>query len=101
MFNIYFGQAAAAAHKHDFATAIELTEKGLRAGPGVTWAYRMLANFHGRAGDKQKSAEALAQFMNYYPGVTMAKMLQGLPPGVVLNDPEYWEGIRKAGIPES
>jgi hypothetical protein len=39
--------------------------------------------------------------MNYYPGVTMAKMLQGLPPGVVLNDPEYWEGIRKAGIPES
>ncbi len=101
MFNIYFGQAAAAAHKHDFATAIELTEKGLRAGPGVTWAYRMLANFHGRAGDKQKSTEALAQFMHYYPGVTMAKMLQGLPPGVVLNDPEYWEGIRKAGIPES
>ncbi len=100
-FNIYFGMAAAHGKNGDFVTAIELVEEGLRAGPGVTWAYRLLAAFHAQAGNREKAAEAVAQFMRHYPGITIEKMRQGLPPSLAASNPAYWEGFRKAGIPES
>src|SRR3546814_9324381 len=48
-FNVYFGMAAAHGERHEYREASARVEKGLRAGPGVTWAYRMLASFYAQA----------------------------------------------------
>ncbi len=99
-FNVYFGMAAAQAEQKKFVEAVELTERGLRASPGVTWAYRMLASFHAQLGNRKEADAALAEFMRHYPGITIAKMRESMPPSLQKSNPEYWEGMRKAGIPE-
>jgi TolB-like protein len=99
-FNIYFGMAAAHCELGDLRKAIELAERGLMAGPGVTWAYRMLASYKAQIGDRKGADEALAKFLEHYPGVTIEKMRAGLPPSLEAKSPNYWEGMRKAGIPE-
>lgn len=100
-FNMYFGMSGVYAGRGEYKTAAELVEKGLRAGPGVTWAYRLLATIHAQAGDEEKAAEAARKFMEYYPGITIETMQQGIPPALELTNPNYWEGMRKAGIPEA
>ncbi len=99
-FNMYFGMAAAHAEIGKFQEAVKLVEKGLRAAPGVTWAYRMLAAYHAQLGNKEKAAEALAEFSRHYPGITIERMRQSMPPTLHLSNPAYWEGMRKAGFPE-
>ncbi|GAB4233114.1 MAG: BTAD domain-containing putative transcriptional regulator [Kiloniellaceae bacterium] len=99
-FNMYFGMAAAYGDRQDYRKAIELVEKGLRAGPGVTWAYRMLASYLAQAGEPEKAARAIDEFRRHNPGVTIEKLRVGLPPSMLLSNPNYLEGMRKAGIPE-
>ncbi|MEQ8355289.1 MAG: BTAD domain-containing putative transcriptional regulator [Kiloniellaceae bacterium] len=99
-FNMYFGMAAAHAEIGDFEAAISLVEKGLRAGPGVNWAYRMLAAYHAQLGNKEQSAKALKEFSRHYPGMTIERMRQSMPPTLHLSNPAYWEGMHKAGFPE-
>lgn len=41
-FNICFGQSAALRGLKRYDEAVRLIERGLQAGPGVVWAYRML-----------------------------------------------------------
>jgi len=99
-FNMYFGMAAAYGDRQEHLRAAELVEKGLRAGPGVTWAYRMLASYYAQAGEMEKAATAIAEFKRHNPGVTIEKLRAGLPPSMLLSNPQYLEGMRKAGIPE-
>lgn len=99
-FNICFGMAAANAELGNFDKAIELAEKGLHSGPGVTWAYRMLASYYANAGNMEKAAAVLAEFLRHYPGMTMEKLRQGMPPSLQKSQPNYMEGLRKAGMPE-
>jgi len=100
-FNIYFGMAAAHADRGDNRKAAEMVEKGLRVAPGVTWAYRMLASYYAQAGETEKAATAIAEFKRHNPGVTIEKLRAGLPPSMLLSNPNYLEGMRKAGIPEN
>jgi adenylate cyclase len=99
-FNIYFGTASAYAELGDFGKAIELAEKGLHSAPGVTWAYRMLASYYAQAGQQEKAAAALDEFLRHNPGMTMEKLRQGMPPSLQKSQPQYMEGLRKAGMPE-
>ncbi len=100
-FNILLGMSVVHQQRGDLASAIELTREGLRAGVGVTWAYRMLASYYSQAGDQKRTAEALAQLLRHYPDITIEKMKKGIPPGVTETQPHYFEALRKAGIPES
>ncbi len=100
-FNIYFGMAAAHADRGDNRKAAELVEKGLRAGPGVTWAYRMLASYYAQAEEPEKAAAAIAEFKRHNPGITIAKLRASLPPSMLLSNPKYLDGMRLAGIPET
>ncbi len=99
-FNIHFGLSIAEAERGDYEKAIGLVEQGLREGPGVTWAYRMLAAYHAQLGNMEKSAEARAEFLRHYPGATIDFMRQSLPPSLLESTTAYWEGMRKAGFPE-
>src|SRR3546814_14675310 len=98
-FNVYFGMAAAHGERHEYREASALVEKGLRAGPGVTWAYRMLASFYAQAGEVEKATAALAEFKRLNPGITIEKLRQGMPPSMLISQPHYLDGMRKAGIP--
>ncbi|MES0883879.1 BTAD domain-containing putative transcriptional regulator [Roseibium sp. SCP14] len=100
LFNVYFGMSAAHARENDLPKAIELAEKGLRAGPGVTWAYRMLAAYCARHGDEKKSKYAIEKLIEHNPGLTMERLRAGLPQGYVLSDPEYFEILSGIGLPE-
>ncbi|MEO3428144.1 tetratricopeptide repeat protein [Pelagibius sp. CAU 1746] len=99
-FNMHFGLSIAEAEQGHYEKAIRLVEQGLREGPGVTWAYRMLAAYHAQLGNMEKSAEAMNRFLRHYPGVTIEFMRQSLPPSLHDSTPAYWEGMRKAGFPE-
>src|SRR3546814_17871522 len=71
--------AAAHGERHEYREASALVEKGLRAGPGVTWAYRMLASFYAQAGEVEKATAALAEFKRHNTGITIEKLRQGMP----------------------
>src|SRR3546814_15285942 len=92
--------AAAHGERHEYREASALVEKGLRAGPGVTWAYRMLASFYAQAGEVEKATAALAEFKRHNPGITLEQLPQGLPPSVLISQPHYLDAMRKAGIPD-
>lgn len=100
MFNVYFGMAAAHAKDGKLDTAISLVEKGLRAGPGVTWAYRMLAAFCTLAGDEDRASEAIDKLFEQNPGLTIERLKAGMPPGYVLSSPEYHGLLKALGVPE-
>src|SRR3546814_2961026 len=89
--------AAAHGERHEYREASALVERGLRAGPGVTWAYRMLASFYAQAGEVEKATAALAEFKRHNPGITIEKLRQGMPPSMLISQPHYLDGMRKAG----
>jgi hypothetical protein len=60
----------------------------------------MLASYYAQAGEAEKTATAIAEFKRHNPGVTIEKLRAGLPPSMLLSNPNYLEGMRKAGIPE-
>jgi TolB-like protein/DNA-binding SARP family transcriptional activator len=100
-FNVLLGMSVVHQQRGDLKTAIELTKEGLRAGTGMTWAYRMLATYYARLGDDENAADALARLIQHYPDLTMEKLKQGIPPSLLEYQPAYFDGLRKAGIPES
>jgi TolB-like protein len=100
LFNIRFGQANASAELGRIDDAIDLVREGLNMAPGVEWAYRMLAAYHGMKGDEAGAAAALKRYLAAYPGITIAKMRAGMPPSIYLTQKAYFEGMRRAGVPE-
>jgi hypothetical protein len=68
--------------------------------PGVTWAYRMLAAYYANLGKEDESRQAIQTFLKHYPGMTIRKMRDSMPPSVLETQKTYLEGMRKAGVPE-
>lgn len=101
LFNIRFGQAAAWRELGRFDRAIELIERGLHEGPGVTWAYRMLAGCCALAGQNEKAAAAVRALLHHYPRITVAYVRESVPPAILESNPHYFEGLRRAGLPEA
>ena len=66
----------------------------------MIWAYRTLASAAARAGDMPKARKALASFLAAYPGMTIAKMRAGMPKPLQVGPEAFWEGLRRAGMPE-
>ncbi|MDE0696383.1 MAG: hypothetical protein OXH76_11210 [Boseongicola sp.] len=100
LFNVYFGQALAWSLLGEVERAIELVCRGLKHGPAVNWAYRMLASFYAQAEDRDGMLRSLTRFREHYPGVTIAQLTASLPPIMVESNPSYMDMLRRAGIPE-
>src|SRR3546814_11685058 len=88
-FNVYFGMAAAHGERHEYREASALVEKGLRAGPGVTWAYRMLASFYAQAGAVEKATASLAVLQRHNRGITIQKLTHSIQPSMPIHTPPY------------
>ncbi|MEM9471847.1 MAG: winged helix-turn-helix domain-containing protein, partial [Pseudomonadota bacterium] len=77
LFNIYFGMSAALAKDGDLLAAIELLEDGLRSNPGVTWAYRTLAAYYAKLGQRERALGALNKLLASNPGLTIERLRAG------------------------
>ncbi len=88
-FNVLFGRAAALRVQKRYDEAIELIQQGMRAGPGVVWAYRMLYTALWMAGRKDEALEAARKWRQSYPDLTPELMRSLLPKWV--HDPKHVE----------
>lgn len=99
-FNFQFGRAYAMGLAENYDEAIRLVKLGLTAGPGVTWAYRDLASFCANAGRKEEADDAAASLMQSYPGLTIKRVVDSMPPATHARHQMFIEGLRQAGVPE-
>jgi adenylate cyclase len=100
LFNIHFGRGYAKGLAGEFDEAIQLVKLGLTAGPGVTWAYRDLASFCANAGRWEEAEDALASLMQSYPGLTIQRVIDSMPPATHSQHQGFLEGLQRAGVPE-
>lgn len=100
LFNIQFGRAYARGLEGEYDEAIRLVKLGLTAGPGVTWAYRDLASFCANAGRRQEADDAVAALMRSYPGLTIRRVVDSMPPATHSRNQGFLDGLRRAGVPE-
>lgn len=99
-FNFQFGRAYAMGLAENYDEAIRLVKLGLTAGPGVTWAYRDLASFCANAGRKEEADDALASLMQSYPGLTIKRVVDSMPPATHARHQMFIDGLRQAGVSE-
>lgn len=100
LFNLHFGRAYANGLIGEFDKAIRLARLGLTAGPGVTWAYRDLASFCANAGRQEDADDAVAALMRSYPGLTIKRVVDSMPPATQSRHHSFVDGLRRAGVPE-
>lgn len=100
LFNLQFGRAYAKGVAGEFDEAIRLVKLGLTAGPGVTWAYRDLASFCANAGRRQEADDAVSALLQSYPGLTIKRVVNSMPPATHSRHQGFIEGLRRAGVPE-
>jgi TolB-like protein len=98
-FNIYVGMGICHAELGNHEKGIQFVEMGIRARPGMSWAYRGLAYVAVAAGKLQKARDAMAVFLAAHPSMTVAKMQEAMPKAI-LSKAKYWEAMRQAGLPE-
>jgi|GEM_PF-4913807 len=78
-FNIHFGRASALRQYQRYEDALSEVEAGLREGPGVVWALRMLAGGHEMLGQHDKALEAMRQWRAHYPDLSAEMAKKSLP----------------------
>lgn len=92
-FNVLFGRSAVMRAIGRFDESIALVHEGLRAGPGVTWAYRMLFGTLWMAGRKEEAMEAGRLWKSTNPGLTPELMATLLPKWT--HDPVYLDALKQ------
>ncbi len=101
LFNIHFGRGFAHGLLGDYAAAATLFERGMMAGPGVTWAYRDLASFYANAGRRKEADATTRELLRHYPDLTVQRVMDSMPPAVLARHRHFFDGLRRAGVPES
>jgi len=88
-FNVLFGRSAALRKMKRYDESIELIQRGMRAGPGVVWAYRMLFTSLWMAGRKEEALETARKWRESNPDLTPELMRALLPKW--FHEPEHVE----------
>ena len=98
-FNILVGSGVARQIRGDYKEAVEFVEAGLRSRPTMLWGYRGLASTAATAGDMDKARAAMRKLLEAYPDLTISSLKKAVPMTLQKHG-VYWEGLRKAGLPE-
>ena len=87
----------------DDARAVETAVKGIAANPRHPHNYAVLASAHAHLGEIEQAHEALREFLDRQPGMTVSRYWRN----VASEDPDAMKayerlivGLRKAGLPE-
>ncbi|MCA0271677.1 MAG: hypothetical protein LCH69_06375 [Proteobacteria bacterium] len=98
LFNFLLGRASAMHELGDHDDAIRLVHRAMALAPGMTWPYRTLAAYHAMQGEMDEARAAATTFLSHYPGMTVRRLVDYLPPGISLTNSPYIDGLRAAGI---
>ena len=99
-FNVVLGRAAALRGLGELDASLDLVRAGMRANPGLTWAYRMILCDLVLAGREAEARAGARDFLRYYPHATVAYVRASWPPAVLHSNPEYVDAIGRCGLPE-
>ncbi|PWE48554.1 hypothetical protein DEM26_17285 [Thioclava sp. NG1] len=100
LFNIEFGRGVTYLHEDRFEECLKHFKRGMALSPGVEWAYRFIASLNIRLGRQADAEEAYRKLLAAYPGLTVRKLSDSLPPSAVENRQEFYDAMRRAGLPE-
>jgi len=100
LFNVAFGFGAIFMSEGRLDDALAQFRRGMSLSPNIEWAHRLLAVCHMRLGQIDKAMAEFRLLEAAYPGMTIQKLADSIPPSVVENQPEYYDALRKAGMPE-
>lgn len=100
MHNMVLGQGMAEFRSGNYEAARQLVEQGMKIGPGVQWALRPLISIYQALGREEDAMRAAEEFKKAHPGITLRLILDSLPPTFTTTFPIYFDGLRKAGVPE-
>lgn len=102
MHNMVVGQGMAEFRRPNYEEAARLIEQSLTMGPGAQWAYRPLISIYTVLERDEEVARVSKSFFAAHPGITLKHILDSLPPTFSLGGyfPVYFDGLRKAGVPE-
>ncbi|MEM9899195.1 MAG: hypothetical protein AAF742_07445 [Pseudomonadota bacterium] len=100
--NMVVGQGMAEFRRKNYEEAARIIEQSLRMGPGAQWAHRPLIAIYTVLGRDEDVARVSKAFFEAHPGITLKHILASLPPTFSLGGyfPVYFDGLRKAGVPE-
>jgi adenylate cyclase len=98
-FVCFFGIADAHFLKGNYEEAIRWSQKGLNQQPAAAWHLRVLVPALSHAGRKEEAGRAFRSMMEYYPGLTIAKVRNALPFGADMVE-RIVDGLRQTGLPE-
>lgn len=99
-FNVVLGRAAALRGLGELDASLDLVRAGMRANPGMTWAYRMILCDLVLAGREAEARAEAREFLRHYPHATVAYVRASWPPSVLHSNPEYVDAIGRCGLPE-
>jgi len=97
-FNSHAGMAFAYQAAQNYDKAVALYRRALEERPHAVWIYRYLASALFDAGRMTEAKEAFAQMMRNYPGLTVTKFRQAMPPAPTLD--RMVDNLRKLGLPD-
>jgi adenylate cyclase len=97
-FNTHAGMAFAHQAAQDYDKAVALYRRALEERPHAVWIYRYLAAALSGAGRVAEAKEAFAEMMRNYPGLTVTKFRQAMPPSPTVD--RIIDNLRKLGLPD-
>ena len=97
-FNTHAGMAFAHQAAQHYGEAVALYRRALEERPHAVWIYRYLASALSDAGKMAEAKEAFSEMMQNYPGLTVAKFRQAMPPAPTVD--RMVDNLRKLGLPD-
>jgi adenylate cyclase len=79
-FNNLYGIGVAHFNAGRFREAAQWHERALAEHPSLAWIHRTLAPAYMFAGERHKASDSLHRLKEGYPELTLAKVMDGLPP---------------------
>ena len=97
-FNTIVGMGFARQAAQDYDTAVALYRRALEDRPHAAWIYRYLASALCDASRMAEAKEVFAEMMRNYPGLTVTKFRQAMPPAPTVN--RMVDNLRGLGLPD-
>jgi adenylate cyclase len=97
-FNSHAGMAFAYQAAQNCDKAVALYRRALEERPHAVWIYRYLASALFDASRMTEAKEAFLQVMRNYPGLTVTKFRQAMPPSPIVD--RMVDNLRELGLPD-
>jgi adenylate cyclase len=97
-FNTIVGMGFAQQAAQDYDKAVALYRRALEDRPHAAWIYRYMTSALCDAGRMAEAKEVFAEMMRNYPGLTVTKFRQAMPPTPTIN--RMVDNLRRLGLPD-